>query len=89
MLLIRKGYGYPGTGTHPGEFILHVNEAELWKNGDIVGPIDNFSVYGNIHDILGKGNLSSDEVEVSDPNFPGTVYSGWFVIPPSTVSLRS
>jgi len=88
-IVIRDAQGIPSMGSHRGQFILQVHEAEIWRNGIHEGPVKGFSLQGNLDEILTKGHLSADESVAINRLIPGSVYTGWLVIPPSTVVLRS
>lgn len=89
VILVRKGATLPGVSSKASDFILHVHESELYDDGDLLGPVGNFTLSGNFETMLNKGHLSNDPGKMTDQSIPLTFYGGWLIVPSSTVNLRS
>ena len=88
VVLVKRGHGYVGgTLRHP-YFIVHTSEAELWKNGNLLGPVNNFAISNSIDKILKNGDLSADLKPVIDPAIPGSVYVGWLYLEPNLLKPK-
>ncbi|MDH5404212.1 MAG: metallopeptidase TldD-related protein [Candidatus Heimdallarchaeota archaeon] len=61
-------------------FLIHGSEIQVWKNGSIIGKMNNLTISGNINKLLTNGLLSSDDYCVRPISVPGTVYTGWLFI---------
>ncbi|OLS24131.1 MAG: hypothetical protein HeimC2_24050 [Candidatus Heimdallarchaeota archaeon LC_2] len=86
-LLVVKGHGYIGGMANNPKFVIHASEAELWKNGEYLGPTYNYTFSGSLNEIMKYGDLSADQTQVVDKAIPGAVYIGWLRCPPGIIKV--
>lgn len=88
FLFIRRGVVYLPGNPHDPQFLIHVQEADLWKRGMKYAPCKDFTVYGNFKEFLQYSSMSNDSELAFDSNIPGAVYLGYLWLDANYVNIR-